>query len=517
MAKPLEAITIAAPGFYGLNTQESGITLQPNFATVATNCVIDKYGRLGARKGWEYITTTGGTASNLLGGHSFVDIDGTHTFITWNASTFYKATTTTDPNDTLTAITDNSTVFASNNFQAATLNDKAFFVTSGQEPRYFDPTLNAGAGGVEDLSTAGATVTPQQANTCLSAYGRLWIADTPTDKTTIWWSDLLNGTNFDTGTSGSLDLSAILVNGNDEIVAIGAHVGRLIIFCKNNIVIYGDTDGDTALDPATMKLVEVINGVGCVARDSVQNTGSDIIFLANDGVRSLGRLLQEKSQPMRDLSKNIRDDLQEAVAGETGNIRSSYNPKLAAYLLLLPEYGRVYCMDLRNYLEDNSSRITTWDAIVHSSLLSIDDELYYFYTDGIAKYTGYMDNGSSYGLKYYTTFVDFGDSTRQKYLKRIAITIIGGATQDVVFKSTGSYSQSYNSYIQSINPGSIAEYGVAEYNETWEYSTGILAETLRIPTSGNGDVLQVGFEADINGAPFSIQRLSMYAKLGRTY
>jgi hypothetical protein len=51
MAQQLQNITVAAPGFAGLNTQDSPIGLGPSFAAVADNCVIDKLGRVGARKG----------------------------------------------------------------------------------------------------------------------------------------------------------------------------------------------------------------------------------------------------------------------------------------------------------------------------------------------------------------------------------------------------------------------------------------------------------------------------------
>ena len=513
MAKPLESITVAAPGFYGLNTQEAGITLAPGYATRADNCVIDKFGRLGARKGWEYVTTTGGTATNLLGGHNFIDIDGVETFISWSATTFYTGTTT------LATPTDNSTAFTTGNWDSTTLNDKAFFVQSGQTPHYYEPV----GGTFEDLVTAGNTAAPEialvaGANTCLSAYGRLWLADTTGSKTTVYWSDLLDGTNFSTGTAGSLDLSSVLVRGNDEIVALGAHAGRLIIFCKNSVVIYADTDADTALDPATMRLVEVIEGVGCAARDSVQNTGTDIVFLANDGLRSLGRLLQEKSQPMRDISKNIRDDLIEAIIGETGEIRSTYNPRYAFYLLLFPEYDRIYCFDMRNTLQDGSNRVTVWDTQDQNNVMSIRENLYFFQTDGIAQYNGYTDNGSSYRLKYYTTAFDFDDSTRTKYVKRLAITLIGGSQQDVVFKISGDYGGRFKSYTASIAPGSLAEYGIAEYNTESEYSLdGIVADTVRVPAGESGEVLQVGFEADINASAFSVQKLSIYVKQGRVY
>ena len=55
MAGALKTTSITAPGFMGLNTQDSGVTLESGYATVANNCIIDKYGRLGARKGWDLL------------------------------------------------------------------------------------------------------------------------------------------------------------------------------------------------------------------------------------------------------------------------------------------------------------------------------------------------------------------------------------------------------------------------------------------------------------------------------
>ena len=109
------------------------------------------------------------------------------------------------------------------------------------------------------------------------------------------------------------------------------------MFLRNSIVIFADNTGSASFDPAQLRLVEVINRVGCVARDSIQNTGSDIIFLSEDGLRSLGRVIQEKSLPMRDLSANVRDDLVHDVRGHPlKDIKSIYSEDNAFYLLLLP-------------------------------------------------------------------------------------------------------------------------------------------------------------------------------------
>jgi len=509
MAKPLQSASIAAPGFFGLNTQESSITLAAGFALQADNCVIDKYGRLGARKGWQLLTE-GHTGVGLNGAHEFIDINGTRTLGVWADSGFYIA-----DGSTLTSVSYvGSQTFATTvGWQAATLNDGAYLFHRDYTPLYFTTT----SGQLDDV--AGS---PPEGNTVLSAYGRLWVADTADNKTTVYWSDLLDGGNFSTGTAGSIDLSAVLVNGNDEIVALGAHAGRLIIFCKDNVVIYGDTDGDTSLDPATMRLVEVINGVGCISRDSVQNTGTDILFLAKDGLRSLGRLIQEKSQPMRDLSKNIRDDLvREVLNSDPTEVKSVYSASEAFYLLLIPEYERIYCFDTRSMLEDGSARVTVWDNQKQRNMIEANDTLYFLNGDGVARYYGYTDNGSSYTIKYYTNYFDFGDSTRQKFLKRLSTTLIGGSGQDIVLKVGYDYDDSYRSFPIEIASQANAEYGIAEYGANAatvaEYTVGTLSDTVRAPVGGSGGVLQVGFEATINGSQLSIQKLDIYTKEGRVY
>ena len=73
-----------------------------------------------------------------------------------------------------------------------------------------------------------------------------------------------------------------------------------------------------------MAVEDVIDGVGCISRDTVQDLGSDILFLSDTGVRSLGRVIQEKSAPMRDISRNVRDQLLNEVSGEGGLIQSVY-------------------------------------------------------------------------------------------------------------------------------------------------------------------------------------------------
>ena len=507
MSKQLSSASIAAPGFFGLNTQESSITLAAGFALTADNCVIDKYGRLGARKGWQYVAES--TGVDLKGAYRFVDIDGAEYFGCWSDTSFYLFS-----GGALTPITYSGTqTITDGNWQFVTLNDHAYGFQAGYEPIYFSPAT----GVLNDMTASpSASGVPPQANVASGAYGRVWAANTATNKTTLYWSNLLDGATWNAGDSGSLDISSILVAGNDEITAIGAQNGRLIIFCTDNIIIFDDPSSATSFSPASMQMVEVIKGVGCIARDSVQNTGTDILFLSRQGVQSLGRVIQEKSQPMRDISKNVRDDIVDAISASTNTeIRSVYSAEEAFYLLYFPSIRRVYCFDMRQPLQDGAARVTVWDNQTHTNMM-VNGDVYFTNIDGLAKYTGYQDNGQAYRLKYYTNYFDFGNATQVKILKRLAVTVIGGSSQDFVLKSGFDYTDSYQSFASRLSAKSISEYGEGEYNIA-EYESGTLAETARAAAGGSGEVLQVGFEATVDGSELSIQKMDIFVKQGRIY
>ena len=62
MAQQLQSITITSPGFAGINTQDAPLAQEPSFAAVADNCIIDKEGRIAARKGYDLLN-----GNDLLG------------------------------------------------------------------------------------------------------------------------------------------------------------------------------------------------------------------------------------------------------------------------------------------------------------------------------------------------------------------------------------------------------------------------------------------------------------------
>lgn len=514
MPKQLLTSSIAAPGFYGLNTQDSEVTLESGFARSAENCIIDDGGRLGSRKGWRYAAKTNPESQiDLKGLHRHVDIDGIEYFGCWSDDAFYiKSANTLNP-----VTYSGSQTITEGNWQAVSLFDAAYLVQDGYEPIYFNPT----SGVLDDISnspsySATSSGVPY-ANTALSAYGRLWIANTNTNKTTVWWSDLLSGEKWNSGTAGSLDIASVLPHGNDEIVGLGAHNGYLIIFCTHNIIIYGDSDdAQTYLDPATLQLVEVISGVGCIARDTIVNTGTDILFLSESGVRSLGRIIQEKSQPMRDISKNIRDTFVSAVRNENlSKIRATYSEHYAFYLVSLPTNGIVYCFDMRGTMPDGSARVTLWNSLTHTDWHAYDNRIYMTSPYGIAEYYGYQDNESKYTMQYYTNYFHLDMPNMIKIIKHISTTVIGSTGQKFVLKVGTDYSDQYTSYVLSVKEGTVSEYNISEYNTDAEYSGGALIDNIRVSAGGSGFVVQLGFESTINGGFLNIQQIDLYVKQGR--
>ena len=499
--KQLVSSSIAAPGFYGLNTQESSITLSSGYALQADNCVIDSEGRLGARKGFVYQTTSGGTSSSLVGMHDFVGSTGHLGYITWGNGKIYKGLGTLTPISTGHG--------SANDWQAASLGGAVYLAQSGK------PMLKVAANFA--VTTHATTSSNHQFSFVTSAYGRLWAGGTATDKYTLYGSDLVNGA-FHGGSTLTLDLRKVWTNGGDEIVSVAGFNGRIIVFCKRCIVILGDNNNsDLTIAASQLNVVEILENVGCVSKKSIQAVGDDIYFLANSGLRSLNRIIQEKSNPLADLSINIRDDLVKIINSySTQNVTSIYSASNAFYLLLFPSTNLIYCFDTRGRLENGGLRVTKWvDTNILSGLSAFDGTLFLGLVDGIAKYSAFQDGGVEYYLAYRTNYFDFDQPTVNKIIKSVGVTVIGGGGQNFSIKVGTDYTDQPRSYNRTIKQSIVSEYNIAEYNIA-DYTGGGLTDHIKVAVGGQGNVLQLGFEAYINGDPLSIQKFDVYVKQGRT-
>ena len=516
MAQTLQTHSITTPGFYGLNTQESSLDLSTGFALTAVNCVIDQYGRVGARKGWvtKHATNTDLNTSNVTAIGQLVTDSGAEYTVAAGNNKLFKLV-----GSTLTMLTygggGTAPTITASNWQIAALNEVLYLFQLGHDPLVFDPAVSTTTYRRVSEKT-GYTGTVPPANIVLSAYGRLWVADTSTEKTVIYWSDILSGHKWVNGSTGSIDVSSVWPNGADNITGLAAHNGFLFIFGKNNILVY--SGAQDVLSAGVFKLSDSTTGIGCIARDTIQNTGSDVIFLSDTGVRSVLRTIQEKSAPFRDLSKNVRNDLMAGVAGEVAStIKSVYSPFESFYLLSLPSLKTVYCFDIKAALQDGSARVTVWDSIEPQSFCYLRDKSLLIGKAGyIGQYSGYQDNGSFYRFQYFTNHTDLGAPSVASVLKKLSVVVIGGSDQFVTIKWGYDFKENYFAQNVKIPAQGVAYFGVSEYNTAGTvFSDGVTLQTLTAYPTGAGKVIQTGYEADINGSALSIQKIEIQAKNGK--
>ena len=518
MSQTIQTVSISAPGFSGLNTQDSPLDLAAGFALVATNCVIDQFGRIGSRKGWARVNASSGALGANAPGviHELVQTDGTLTILFAGNNKLFKL----DGSNAVSELTygggGSAPTITANNWACASLNGITYFFQAGHDPLIFDPAVSTTTYRRVSEKTGYAGTVPS-GNIVISAYGRLWVSDTASDNTTVFFSDLLSGHVWTGGTSGSLNINQVWPNGADNITGLAAHNNFLIIFGQRQILVYSGAN-----TPSTITLADTVAGIGCIARDSIQSTGKDVLFLSNSGVRSFARTVIEKSVPIGDLSKNVRSDFMNIVAGETlANIKTVYSETEAFYLVTLPSVREVYCFDTRGKLQDGSFRVTTWDSIQPSCLLSRrNGDLLLGKTGYVAKYTGAQDDTSSYRLMYFTNHADLGNANITSLLKRLKVIVIGGTNQFVTIKWGFDFSTNYLSTNAKIPTQKVAEYGIAEYGANVtviaEYANGVALQVLSVPASGSGKIVQTGYESNINGTALSIQRIEIQSKDGKT-
>jgi len=516
MAQQLSTINLVAPAFKGVNTEDSPIAQDPSFAEIADNAIIDKRGRIASRKGYSVLTTDRSELLNTTPNPDVYEpvraiaefkdsVGNTKIFSVGNNKILSGTTTLADE-------TPGSYTITADNWKMVNFNDKIYFFQRGYEPLVYD---NAG-GSVVKLSTvtgAAGVASAMYGNEVLSAYGRLWTADFTADKSTIYWSDLLIGHDWSGGTSGSIDISKVWPDGYDEIVALAAHNGLLIIFGQHSIVVYQGAEA-----PATMSLSDTVAGVGCVDRDTVQHTGTDVLFLSHTGLRSFGRTIQEKSMPISTLSKTITKDLISLIQDENSFYRTVYSPEENFYLLTFVGQSTTYCFDLRGALEDGSLRVTRWPSSVFSAYERLQNGKLYVGSDqGISEYKGYQDNGESFRFKYYSPSLTFGDASKLKFIKKIKPTIIGASGEVASIKFAYDFDGTYRSVAFNVpSAGAGAEFNVAKFNID-EYS-GTTQQVVRkaLNATGSGSTVVVGLEADIDGNALSLQEINILALVGKT-
>jgi len=509
-------IDIVAPGSHGLNAEQANTLLDPSWATTALNCVVNRSGRIAARKGWASQTTTGISGDHAIKViHEYLDEAGASVIISTANNKIYK--NITDFTDVANDIT-SSTAPSADNWKFVNFNGKVLGFQRGEVP------IVRTSG---DFADASYTGTGPDGNTAISAFGRVWAVDA--DLQTIRYSVLLDDTDYSTGNGGgTIDMSSVWTNGMDEIVAIAAIGSNIVCFGKNHIVMWGDGQGsEIGMDPTAIEVIDTIEGTGCIARDSIVNTGEgDLIFLSRHGVQSLGRVIQFKSNPLVTLTKHVRADIQAAIQtsraadSELDLVRAVHSPEEGFYVINFPTTNEQYVLDTNHAFEDEDGDtvfpITKWSlgGTINGMCVTTGGDYYLGSAGVVGKYEGNIDNASAYDFEYSSGWLSFGElDHRLKMLKEIIASISIG---DGTISWTWEFDFNGNTQTRQVayTGGVSSEFNIAEFN-IGEFAGGVTIQRKLIAAHGEGQFLKLGATASVNGFDVVLQHMSVAPKIGR--
>lgn len=506
----LQPIDLVTPGFRGLNTAQAGSILSPAYCTQADNAIIDSSGRLAARDGVTDVTTTPiSPAATIKTIHEYKQEDGTLIpIVAWDGGI---SNSIADPegSDISGAVTDADGTWRFQNF-----NNLVLGFQNGLTPIVWNGTGNFAT----IVPSSGTAPTGEVA---LCAFGRVW--GLASDGQTIKYSATLDHLDWGGAGAGQIDMSNIWTKGTDRVSAIEEFNGLLVVFGRKHIVFFGDGNlGVLGISPTQLAVVDIISGTGCLTQYSIQAVGeADLLFLAPEGIQSLSRVIQEKSNPITTISKYVRDDLLAQVRAEdVREIRSTYNPVIAAYMLSLPTSDTTWVFDQRRrWVDDDGDELSTptkWTIGPTALCTRESGTILLSVVDGyVSQYSGDTDRGTKFRFIYQSPWLDLGEQVANylKILKRLgAILFVTNATS-IIFKWSVDFRTDFRSETLTVSGDASAEWGEGEFGED-EFGGGLALRILNVPARHKGQYYRLGIEADVEGE-FALQQSEMFAKVGR--
>ena len=568
MAQPNQQFSIKGTGFQGINTEFDPIGGDLSYALKADNSVIDRVGRIAAR---ETFTPAVDFAPDQLGGYHNVDItaisasfDGRdhHVVCTALLGTYVpeaKPVTRTDWNSEEQIQTfdfDANQPYeyrlywdGGNGLRQCTFPDmptslgleRSLYVHFKDDLFLFAKDIPFmkydGAGGWQAVEhTPPTDIAAIDGDIAISAYGRLWVSGVDGDYQTIYYSDLLREDQWydasadpedDFNTGGKINVSEYWPIEYDEIVNIHAHNGLLIVFGRQSILLYGNAGNGDPAGENGLFLQDAISYVGLIERDAICNTGTDVVFCDDTGIRSLGRVIQEKSNPISEPSLNVKRDFMEMIRLERESeslvkgVRLCYFPNKALFVALFRSTSIAYAFNTERPSTTGGARVTRWTDCHFSSM---------YFAETLEKSIPYLGGRRNRAVLKYAGFDD--DFPYEFRFESMALGISGGQMLDVFSKSiiyllssqaipiSATALWGFDGYLNfsydfKTDPKGSTEYNVAEWgiDEYIGPNTGVWRN--KVNTMGSGTFFRVGLTAQVENTGFSIQEIAANTAVGR--
>lgn len=515
MAGRLVQSSISSPGFLGLNSEQSAATSRDGFATVLQNGVFDEAGKLVCREGhMELVGGEGGGADSI--DEVFYwrkDDDESYLMAVGDdagTATLYELTTTTSEYDTLTSRGTTTTV----DVLLVNFNGQLGVFEAGQTPKVWD-----GTGTLANFAAATGVEANPSGGIALSAFGRLFLVSQ--DLTTVWGSELqpdakTTGINWDNwfidtrGNSGGAAKDGWTF-GRDLITGLGAIGDLLVIFGSESVLVYSDING-------TVILADSISGVGCVNQKTIVNTGDDIVFLSNSGLRSLRRTLEKDSPTSNDASAYVRTDMLGLIS-KTSAV-AVFNQESQFYLL--SDGSEAYYFDYRNEYPGGARRASSWTLAPKACTYDPENNrMFMAIGDGVHEYTGYVDGTSSYPFIYKSAWLSFSTG-RIKIVKKLVALIYQGDNYrpeySIAYDWIKERERKYTA-AQIPEAGGVSEWGDTTAGKGWGQAEwgGYVDQVNRsyANVAGSGQAVRYGVKFNVNGQVVGLHEVRLFAKLGK--
>ena len=510
MTAQLAPIDITTPASKGLWTEKRGTILPIDFATVATNLRINDNGALTVRQGYTDVTSTELSSLNIESLHEFHQADeSTELILAWDGGI------SNDIDDPAGGDISGSVTDANGTWFFQDFNDKCIGFQEGQKLIVY-----TGTGNFATVVESGGTA-PSGGVGC-AAYGRIWQVDS--SGSVIQYCGLLDETDWNGSGAGSIDMNSIWTNGQDTITAIRAFNSALVVWGKKHVVFFADASGSSiGLNPTNIYVQDVIAGTGCVDQHTVQLIGEeDIVWLSKAGVQSLGRLIQEKGNPIETLSEFVKTELNEVTRAATaGTIHSLYNEDDQLYWVSFPDSAVSYVFDLgRKFAtEQGETRAPAfrWTLAPFSMVYRLDGNLNIGMTNKVGLISGFQDDGANIDWNFETGWLDFGEefANRLKILKRLSAYLSTAWSGSFNFKwYTDFKSSSDGSRSVSVaGTEGDAQWGISEWNEG-EFGGSVTLDKFRTGARAKGQYFKIGLSASVDKT-LTLLQVEILSKLGR--
>jgi hypothetical protein len=317
----------------------------------------------------------------------------------------------------------------------------------------------------------------------------------------------LDGTTWNSGDAGSLDLTNAWPKGQDSIIGIAAAFNRLIIFGRKSILMYA-LPADN--DPASMTLEDVIEDLGCVSRDSIRGTDAGVYFLSDNGIYRLDKLAHTTSLlSAPQISVLYNADLLDAIAAETAtNIRSGYFPKEGYFTLSFPTTNTTFCVHTRKQVPEVNRPVgTKWTNVGRPfyafTYSSNTGDWYSGGVNGVHKYSGFTPDGASnaYTMTWTGMWHPFEDESRFKHAKNVTIVLECSNGQTGTFEWATDYIESSQSS-QGITADSV------------EFAEDPGVGRISLSIGGSFTVIRPSVSFPINGGQVTLHAVRIYATPG---